>query len=133
MNDSFDFEEEKRITIIEEKKDSLELIEPKSSEIEEPINLSEDIKKEEKIEKIDDIEIKDVNLGEYEVTEIVSAISIEPVILTLKVKKEDKENTIGIPGFIERNNAKFYSLDGNILNMKEFDKNFYYALLKNII
>jgi len=77
-------------------------------------NVEEKIENvEEKVEEKED----DRDLSEYKVIGINDNLPMHPCVLMVSVvKKDDKEGNvenIGIPGFLEPVNSKFYILDSN--------------------
>jgi hypothetical protein len=81
----------------------------------------------------EDKKIQQVDLDDFVVKEVVSAVAIEPIVLFIKFDhQKESEDPIGVPGFYDKENFLFFQLDGSPVPCKGFDGKFRDFLLRKM-
>lgn len=81
----------------------------------------------------EDKKIQQVDLNDFVVKEVVSAVAIESIVLFIKFEhQKETEDPIGVPGFYDKENFLFFQLDGSPVPCKGFDGKFRDFLLRKM-
>ena len=97
----------------------------------EQIKEKEEIKEEPKEEVKKDVDPKTakLDLSKYKVKSIIGVIPIEPVVVFCNIEEKDNPSgdeyrTIGLAGFYDVKNSRFFKLDGSSVDMEGFENSF---------